>query len=73
MRLPKGYVGIRHNKTSAFALPTALDWTESVLSSESTLYEWARQNSTGCARGGRADPVPVLRRRELRDGRVLPD
>ena len=55
MRLPKGYVGIRHNKTSAFALPTALDWTESVLSSESTLYEWARQNSPGCARGGRAE------------------
>lgn len=63
MRLPKGYLGIRHNRSIAFALPTALDWMKSVLNSGSTLYNWAYQHSTGCAHAGRGEayvfPVPT--------------
>ena len=63
MRLPKGYLGIRHNRNIGFALPTALDWTKSVLNSGSTLYNWAYRHSTGCAQAGRSEvyilPVPT--------------
>ncbi|GIS80552.1 MAG: hypothetical protein CM1200mP14_21180 [Gammaproteobacteria bacterium] len=53
MKLPNGYLRVCHKNSTAFTIPTALEWTQSVFASGDTLYDWVSRHSTKDILAGR--------------------